>query len=481
MQAGSRTDPLLADFQPARIDPVDEWRAVYWAAGSRAQRLVDDFPVAAAMVRAKLLGTHGADGLRFRSLYAVDDDMDTSSDEERMRVTIDACVNRGRRFTEASGVMSRREFDWMLDQIATIYGDSFAIRVGRPRGRPRNSGSSEPMTHWRIVHPWRVVSPSNRSGQGDEWLDGGRFINGRLVSIAYSTGERIPHVFGWAGDMQEVFLYAPDGTPNVVHRRGMPRIGHWRGVTMFAPLILESRLLQGLGVAYVASKRTQASHPLMIRVQDIDKAREQYAGTRIANLLLGPDDEVTYANFKFEGSDYREFYDAQLRSLCAPWGIPWELVMGDHSQKSGASARSTWQAYWMTSAQYQADFIEQVSIKVDESYVREDVALGKIVLPADPDWSRVMRGKYLRPPRIMPDPHKEAQAVEAWRAQGVSPTTLFALAGFDYQDERRQAHQDEVFEEQQNPKDASDDEENALPLDNDEDDGNSASEVVDAN
>lgn len=449
MQAGSLGDPLLADFQPDRIDPIRDWSLVSWIAGSRAQQLVDDFPVAAAIVRAVLLGTHGANGLRFRSLYQRDDEADTDDQEERMRIEIDARIASTYQQVDAAGTMSRAEFEWMLDWISLIYGDAFAVRVMEP-GVPADD---EYVTRWRIVHPWRVRSPRldalalNRA----EWIDGGKFSpTGKLegIGVAKDTDGGYFLPIGM-GDVEFVPLRAPDGTPNVIHRRQpITRIGHWRGLTAFAPIILESRLLQGLGVAYVATKRTQASHPLMIKTEDVAEAREQYKGTRMANLVMGLEDDVVFSSWKFEGADYQAFYDVQLRNLCSPLGVPYELAMGDHSAKSGASARSTWQAYYMHSAQRQVSFIDQVSRKLDESYIRE--AMIRKWLPTESVY-RLMLGKYLRPQRITPDPLKEAQSAELLAVLGVSKTTLFEQMGLDYTDEQKQVHQDRVISEAQNP------------------------------
>lgn len=450
MLAGSTSDPLMADFVPSRLDPVRDWGVVSWVAASRAQQLVDDFPVAAGMIRARLLGTHGSDGVRFRSLFRKDEDLDTDEYEERMRVEIDAFIAKAETQVDASRVMSRREFEWHLDWIAIIYGDAFAVRV-KQKGRP--NGRDPFVTRWRIVHPWRVRSPQSAyelvNGKR-RWIDGGKFDDqGRLVSIGIVPDESLSFASATlgTGTVQEIPIDAPDGTPNVIHRRmSVSRIGHWRGLTAFAPIILDSRLLQGLGVAYVAAKRTQASHPMMIKVQDVTRARELYQGTKIANLLIGEDEEVQFSNYKFEGADYAAFYDTQLRNLCSPWGIPYELALGDHSAKSGASGRSIWQAYYLTSAQNQRDFIDQVIQPMDYAYFREGVLRGMLPdLPMD----RLMIGKYVRPQRITPDPLKEAQAAHLWNQLGVSKTTLFEQVGWEFTDEQRQRHQERVIEEEQ--------------------------------
>jgi capsid protein len=448
MQGASRTDPLLQDFQPFVVDPRAEWGQTAQVVGARAAALVDDYPIAAAMVIAKLQGTHGADGMRFRSLYARDDAPDTDAGEEQTRRQIDAYLRAASPWVDAGGVLSCREVDWSLDAWATIYGDGYAIRVVQP-GRP----GAPLATAFRLVHPWRVRNPKNEPNN-KRLIDGHAFDEqGRPSGIYIEVEpEAIPRfamslMMPIGGETFFVPWNAPDGTPNVLHRRGLSKPTAVRGISCFAPMILTARLLQGVEVAYVATKRVHASHPLTIEVEDIEKAREQYAGTKIANLLVGRDHKVTFNSHKFEGADFAEFVNAELRNMCASWGLPYELVVGDHSAKSGASSRSLWQQYWQRCAVWQADAIDQVNHRRDRAILAEGMASGALAL--GDDWPLNMRGRYTRPPRIMPDPLKEAQAAQLWIEIGRSRTGVFADVGMDYVEETMQRHQDDILRDAQ--------------------------------
>jgi capsid protein len=448
MQGASRSDPLLADFQPFLMDPRAEWSAVSSVIGARAAALCDDFPIARAMVTAKINGTHGSEGLRFRSLYAMDDEPDTVRSEEDGRRQIEATIYRADPWVDAGGVLSRREVEVALDEWATILGDGYAVRILQP-GR-----SGAPMdTAWRMIHPWRVKNPeagqnTRRQIDGHAFNEQGRPA-GIYVEIEEDAINRFAQspIFPMGGRTYFVPWTAPDGTPNVIHRRGLSKPGMIRGLSYFAPMILTARLMQGVEVAYVATKRVHASHPMTIKVDDIEAAKAQYAGTKIANLLVGPDQEVTFNDHKFEGTDYEAFINAELRNMCASWGLPYELVVGDHSAKSGASSRSLWQQYWQRCAVWQTEAIEQATRKIDESILREASARGQISL--GDDWSRIMRGRYARPPRIMPDPLKEAQAAQLWLEVGRSYTSVFAEAGIDFVEETMQRHQDDALRSEQ--------------------------------
>jgi capsid protein len=233
----------------------------------------------------------------------------------------------------------------------------------------------------------------------------------------------------------------------VVHKVGLRRPGSRRGLSEFAPVMLPARLLQGVDIAYVTMKRVQASHPLLIKVADVKAAREQYRGTRIGNLLIGKDHEVELPPFKFEGADYREFVDTTMRSICAAWQLPWELVLGDHSAKSGASSRSLWQQHYQMAEREQAQHVEQVQAPMDESIVREAAATGAVALGAD--WQRNMAGIYQGPPKVMPDPAKEIEWATGAVALGMSKSTVFARMGEDYRDEVMQSRQDKSLSEAQ--------------------------------
>lgn len=442
MIAGS-SDPLFDDWRTWLSDPASEWSSLAALVAARGKSLVDDSPECAAMVRAKLLRIHGPNGLKFRSLYQEDQEPETTSQEVEKRRSIERAIKRGSRFIDAGGVLSRAEFDWQMSWNACVLGDAFAVRVWQEvPGIPT-------ATRWRIVHPARVVSPDGKENdprfcQGIE-LD----ANGRPAALWVDMARLSPSGL-WTPQKPERFpWYAPDGTRNVVHKVGLRTPGSLRGLSEFAPIMLPARMLQGVTTAYVAMKRVQASHPMLLHVSDVRKAREAYRGTRIENLLIAADHKVEFPSWKFEGADYREFIDTTIRSLCAAWQIPWELVMGDHSGKSGTASRSLWQAHYQMAEREQADYVDPVARPIDESLVREADARDGLGL--GDDWCDNMAGVYQGPPRIMPDPQKEVQWAEGMRALGMSRSTIMARMGEDFRDEVMQDRQDEELAKAQAP------------------------------
>lgn len=429
MIAGA-SDPLFDDWYATVRDPNRVVAANVKVIAARASSLYEDWSIASAMVRARLLGTHGAKGLRFCSTFQRDDEPDTDDQERATRRQLDAAVRRRGAGVDASGTKSRRRFDRCVDQMAIVLGNGWAVRV--------DQGDRH---RWRIVHPFRVRNPNGQAND-ERWQDGIELNSyGRPAAVWIDTSRQTDLSMP-AGNVIRIPWTNPDGTPNVVHRVGWDIPGSLHGLSFFAPLMLPARMLQGIAEAYVAAKRVQASIPLLMKVPDIKKAQEAYKGTRLANLLMPSDGDVSFPSWRFEGADYQAFTDTEIRNICASWGIPWELVLGDHSAKSGASSRSLWQQYYQQAEDWQSDFIEEVARPIDESNAREAVLAGEIQGLTD-DWCRNMAGDYKGPPRVMPDPLKEAQAAKEWDGLDRSRTSAFADQGWDYGDELLQKSQEQ--------------------------------------
>lgn len=436
MQASS-SDPFFDDWQAFVDDPVREWSRVAKVAGARAQSLVDDYPVATALVRTKLKLTIGPRGLRLNSQFNTNPEARASAKDIATRKSINRIIKNAGRLIDAGAVLMSTEFFKQIDWSATVYGDGFAIRAWQD--------DRVPATRWRIIHPMRVRNPKGQ-GNSERMQDGIEFDGyGRRVAIwvdksRYSSSG----MFTLGSEPVRIPWYEPDGTPNAVHHVFYRRPGSVRGLTGFAPLILPARLLQMVDVSFVAGKRVQMSHPMLLEVPDLKAAREQYRGTRFENLLLGPGTKATLNTAKFEGADYTAFVDTQVRGLSAAWGIPYELVLGDHSSKSGAAARSLWQQAAEESEGFQNFFADNAQRPIDESFLREAYARGTITGLTD-DWCANMEGDYQGPPPINPDPLKEAQACDQWLKNGMSKTTAFAMSGYNYDDERElKAEEDEL-------------------------------------
>ena len=452
------SDPLFADWSSYLEDGNKVTSRSAKTVAARAQSLVEDWPVASAMVRAMLLATHGPRGLAFRSQYQADDAPDTSDAEKQTRRLIQLAINSRKPDIDAGGTMSWRRMSKLIDWFAIVMGDGFAVRVSRD-GR----------SYWRVVHPFRVVNPPGK-GNSETMQDGIEIGPAGPVAL-WVDPQRTSDFILPSSNPTRIPWVADDGTPNVVHRVRWQIPGSMRGLSSFAPVMLPARMLQGIEEAFVAAKRVQASIPLMLKSSDPEAARQQYRGSKLANLVLPKDGEVEFPSWRFDGADYREFTDVEIRSICAAWGIPWELVLGDHSAKSGASSRSMWQQFYVQADDWQQDQTEQVDGPIAESTVRDASVSGRLTLTDD--WRRNMVGTWQGPPRVMPDPVKEADAAAKWDELGRSRSSAFADQGWDYGDETIQRGQDAMLEDAQEV----DAEEEDTPEDDAEDDAEDASEI----
>lgn len=450
---GAGFNRLTSDWRIWETDPNIDWLSDGWALRTRAWDLFRNDPVMGALHQAKLVGTHGSKGLTFRSLYSEDRDDETSEAESTIRKDIENVVrryNRGMQ-VDASGLMSRTEFEKALDSLATVAGEGFAVRSWQP-DRPR----AEFATCWKLIRPERVcnapgISDSQNLYQGIELNDDGSpqaiWVGPpRRINVSYSAADwiRVP----WHG---------PDGTPNVIHRKGLRVPGMYRGITMYAPNLMLAMQIKGCIDAYVVAKRIQACYPIFITCPNpVEAAANDRNGvvygpnTSIEpgkTYYLPPDMAINMPTWTFNGADMRQFLDTLYRNQFASWGLPIDVVLAQLGETNMAASRSAWQQYYRQCEIWQDEHIHQVSSVIDECAIRESVARGDLpesVLTADGLASR-----YVRPPRSMPDPLKEAQAVALWTTLKRDRTGLWAESGIDFDESIMQRAEDDDFMEAQ--------------------------------
>lgn len=424
------------------------WSREFRSLASRAMDLVQNDPFAAAMVGAKLFGTHGASGLHFRSLYQIDDRPETSEGERQVRREIEASIGRASSGTrlDITGLMSRKEFEQSLDWTATVKGDAWAFR----RLIPGRRGSH--WTTWRMTQPERVSNPDGRPN--DDSLYEGMEIgpDGDVVAVHVETGTTGP--FGYTRDKQWVRIpwVADDGTPNVIHRCGWRLPGMLRGVTMFAPMLLLMKQVSGTVEAHVAGKRAQACHPIIEKTQDEEALAEaERVGARLGPytsfaplqvLLTSLESEVVFPQHSFQGDDLKDFLQINYRLLAAAWGLPVEVVLAQMGEASLASARAGLDHFNRRCHELQNEHIVQVTRHIDESIIREDAVRGRLSFQTD-DWSRIMTGRYQRPPKFVTDSQKEAGAVKTEVEIGRSRRNAFGDRGWDWEAETEERAQED--------------------------------------
>lgn len=442
---------LLGGWPDPIREPLHEWSAEARTLAARGMELWQNDPFAQAMVTARQLALFGAEGLQFRSLYEIDGTaLTTAPERDARRQVNDAITRAGMRFgLDAQRCRSRLALEKELDCLACVQGDSFAIR----RLVPGRKNASH-MTCWRIIPSYRVGNPDNRPSGGNLYEGIELDEEQQPVALHVCKGRLGP--FGYAVKMgwERIPWVADDGTPNVIHRVGWRLPGMIRGVSMFAPLILLSRQIAGTVEAHVAGKRAQACQTFIVKTSDPDELAEaDRDGAKLGPhtkfqpvtvAYVSNENEVVVPQNKFEGSDLKEFLDANRKPLCAAWGLPIEVVLAMMGEASLASARAGLDHFNRVGRSLQNEHIEQCASLIDESIIREEVAIGRFV-PNTSDWSRIMAGDYKRPSKFVTDPIKEAQAVKAEIEIGRAPSMAFSERGWDYESETEQKMQDAEF------------------------------------
>ncbi len=451
---GAALSRLQGDWRITITDPQLDWTTESIQLAARAEDLVRNDPVMAALMESKISGTHGNAGLRFRSLYAEDGSNETSPAETEMRRVIDdliAQASNGRQL-DATGLMCRSEFEEAIDRLATSKGECFAIRKYIP-DRP----ASTIATCWQIIQPYRVTNPPGRPNDATLYEGIELDANGAPAGIHIAPamrGTAINARLFDAKDWDYVPWYAPDGSCNIIHRIGLRPPGGYRGITAFAPLMAIAKQVKGTIEAYVVAKRIQACHPIFIKADDpVAAAKADRNGAVWGNnttiepgktYYIGRDADMVIPQWSFNGADMNDFLNALYRNQFAAWGMPICVVLGQMSSGSNQAARSDWMQYYRTCQRWQDDHIEQCSRIIDESILRESVARGRLQ-DTGQSWARYMQGRYVRPPKSMPEPTKEVQGIKGWADLGRDMTSAFAEAGLDFRESVMQRAEDNAL------------------------------------
>jgi capsid protein len=357
---------------------------------------------------------------------------------------------------DAGGQLHRRAFDEALDSQATIAGECFAIRCWIT---DRQNGTTN--TCWRLIRRDRVQNPPGES-DNKRIFQGIRLDkNGAPDGIWIAPPTRIRDGYPANSDRGDkngwtfIRWYDEEGLPCVIHRFGEHPPGSYRGISMFAVNLPLAKQIKNMLEAYVVAKRIQACHPIFIKCSDpVAAAKKDRNGSVWGpntvlepgkTYYLGEDAEVTMPTFSFQGGDLREFLDTNYRNQFAAWGMPVDVVLAQLGETNMAASRSAWLQYYRQGERWQTDHIQQVSSQMDICIIAEGMAMGRISAPAGVTPRDLATGRYLRPPRAMPDPLKEAQAVKEWRDLDRDLTGLFADSGIDYRDSITQRNEDEAW------------------------------------
>lgn len=454
-------------FAPA--SPNDDWTGESGELWARAASLEKNDPVIASLINAMITGTHGSEGLRFRSLVESDeaaddvegenetDPADAADDAKELdlRDQIEDLIEEASCSTalDAGGQLHRRELDEAIDRMARIAGECFAVYTWTP-GRPQTDIAG----CWRVLRRDRIYNPPGKEDGPNLYqgitLDKNGCPDGVWIGPPYRSQ------YWDVRDIKKEWTWVPwyndQGMQTVIHRVGLREPGAIRGTSVLSRNIALAKQTKGCLDAYVVAKRVQACHPIFIRCADpVNAAKKDRNGALWGpnttlepgkTYYLGEDGEVSFPTWSFQGADLREFLDTLYRNQFAAHGMPIDVVLCQLGETNMAASRSAWQQYYRTCDRWQTDHINQVSRPMDTAIIAEAIATGRLVLPAGMTLRQAMKGRYIRPARSMPDPLKEAAAVEKWAQLGRDLTGLWAESGVDFRESTMQRAEDNEWQ-----------------------------------
>lgn len=448
---GASVNRTTSDWRTWDYDPNIDWLLDSRTLAARSYDQYRNDPVFAALISAKEAGMFGSKGLIYRSLYAEDETNETSDAESALRRKIEDVVHRYRMGVQAdaAGQQTADELARTVERAADLSGDGILVRKWLPN-RPR----VEFATAWEFVRHDRIQNPPGHHDSAD--LYQGIKLEpktGRALGIWVAPPRRL--MLAGDGFSEKDWIYVPfvadDGTPNVIHRVALRLPGAFRGITRFAPILSTARQVKHLNESYLIGKRIQASHAMFMTVPDpVEAAKNDRNGALFGpNTVVEPGKmyylaegtQVTIPQWGFNGSDMKEYLNLHYRNQFAALGFPIDVVLCQLGETNMAASRSAWQQYYRTCEILQDEHIRQVTSIMDECAIREAVGRGE--LPAKVLTPRGLRSRYSRPPRAMPDPLKEAQAVQLWAQMKRDLTGLWAESGVDFRDSILQRAEDD--------------------------------------
>ncbi|OWV94259.1 hypothetical protein ATY81_12470 [Rhizobium sp. R72] len=215
------------------------------------------------------------------------------------------------------------------------------------------------------------------------------------------------------------------------------RLGQLRGISWFAPILLNAKEIQDLMEAAIVQQRTQASFAGFLKrapgAANPLVTKKEEDGTKVTRIEPGQiqdigESDIVFANPSSQ-SVFGEAYKAGLWAMAAGAGITYDQLTGDLTQANYSSLRAGKIEFRRLVEQVQWQvFVPMVCEKVDRRFEELAVMAGKL---------RPRKDGY-RVDHIMPavepiDPKKDLEAdILAVRAGRMSPQSFISAWGYDW-------------------------------------------------
>ncbi len=163
--------------------------------------------------------------------------------------------------------------------------------------------------------------------------------------------------------------------------------------------------------------------------------------------VIGPESQIVLPNLNFNGADYGQFVDSQIRTACASFNLPFQFVMARFGTANMAVSRTELDQAFRTGTEHQNDHIDQVSSIIDWWILDEAIKRGRLRISS---ITRARESTYSRPSTWSTDPGRDAKADTERLNQGISPSTVLAARGYDFRAEVVKAADDKKWMDDHN-------------------------------
>lgn len=454
---GSRVRAMstaVSAYQAA--DPVSQEMSNWWPfSGSADRDILNESRLVTDRIRDLVRNNGWASGAVQReidSIIGANFRPEPFIDHHALGITFDQAVELGDAFEREWSLFANdsqrycdvtRHDDWhglagLMFRHKRIDGENLGVVLWRPRAGARYS------TCLQVVDPDRLGNPDGRSD--DDTLRGGVELDGDGAAIAYWIAKGHPRDVGsstipsW--EWERVPRETPWGRPMVIHDFDRLRAGQHRGLSAFAPMLknmkmldryqaaeLSAALLNATLAAFIESPFDHEFLMEMLAESGGDQAFDKYQGRRsdfhaargismggVKIPALFPGEKIGMLNATRPSVQMDAFAGAMLRNFAA--GLPThtaQTVSMDYSDVNYSSARAAMVVAARSTIRERLSFGVRTGSQIYHCVIEEAIMRGYVKLPDGAPPFHQAREVYLAADWMGPaqgwvDPVKEAQA-----------------------------------------------------------------------
>lgn len=329
-----------------------------------------------------------------------------------------------------------------------------------------------------LIEPERISTPFTMASTPGIRLGVERDLEG--APLAYHVSERILAPFETYGMMSSVNMkwtrvprYTKWGRPQVIHSFNHLRPDMTRGISVFASVIKNMRMLKEYSQAELQSAIVQATYAAVIKTElDYKDAMTvagamdpktlgayggnplaagmfeylkllgpfygelglQYQGGKIPHLA--PNDSLEVLRSTHPNNNFLGFEGAMLRQLCAGLGIDYPALSKNYAEVNYSGARAALADVWRTYLTERVHISQTIGMPVVMCHMEEALLKGRIKMLGKMPWMEarqyLVRGGFVGWGKPTIDPDKEGKGRRLGLDMGL--TTHARLAAEDGED-----------------------------------------------